>query len=612
MVQDWVDKSRTAEGVVSDFKNRISEVSQLSLLDAGCGNGLISIAFANAGSKVVGVEIEEELVEVARENAKVITNAPEFVFYDGQQLPFSDQYFDAVVSVSVLEHTSSPVLYLKEVFRVLKPDGSLYLAFPNKLWPKETHTGLFFLTYFPLTWRDFLVRLFNRNPLKDNNLHFYGYGDLVKMINEINVLDQGFTFSLVNEEGKNKNPVVLILKKVLGFFGGTYRAFLPHVMVVARKERKKVKVALMTYAMDNRNAKGSARYTRELVKNVLSDKRFDFSLVHYDRVDDPLYQQAKEILMPKINLPYGSRFISQMLFFWKYRNNQFDIVHWFQPRIYPFYWLAPARRIVVTAHGGGDITAPGLFVFSRRVFNFVLSRLNYWVGAIIGDSEFGRREIMQYYHFEARRAFNIWIGGAENFQPLSPEVSLREIHKKYGVDGPFILDVSRLQPHKNVYRLIQAYIKMRDIFDRKEKLVIVGAPFYDFESTYSLARESSYAKDIKFVDYVDEKDLNSFYSAAELFVFPSLNEGFGLPVVEAMASGVPVITSNTTSLPEITGGAGLLVDPLNVDDISKAMNSLLSDDKLRLSLISAGLDRAEIFSWSKMAEKTKELYLKIL
>ena len=120
--------------------------------------------------------------------------------------------------------------------------------------------------------------------------------------------------------------------------------------------------------------------------------------MHFDKTDDPLYKKAKEIVMPEIvRLPFGTRFIRLMLFFWKYRNDRFDIIHWFQPRLYPFFWLAPARLIVATLHGAGDVTAPASFVFSKSVFNFVLKHFNHRVSAIIVDSDIAKDEIVDAY-----------------------------------------------------------------------------------------------------------------------------------------------------------------------------------------------------------------------
>ena len=138
------------------------------------------------------------------------------------------------------------------------------------------------------------------------------------------------------------------------------------------EESEKIKVALMSYAVDGRKAKGTALYAEKLIEGIIENPRFDFYLVHYEKSPERFYSRAKEIIMPKVSLPYGSHFISQLLFFWKYRNQKFDIIHWFQPRVYPFYWLAPAKKIIVTMHGAGDITAPQNFIFSRSVLNFVL------------------------------------------------------------------------------------------------------------------------------------------------------------------------------------------------------------------------------------------------
>lgn len=614
MVDDWTDKAATARGVVSDFRARVKDPAGLSVLDAGSGSGGLSVTFAKAGALMTGVDIEEGLSDISRRHAAVQGVSPRFMCYDGVHLPLAENSFDAAVSVSVLEHTDSPKVYLGEILRVLKPGGFLYLAFPNRLWPRETHTKLWFLTYLPAFLRPAMVKLFRRNPLKDNNLHFYGLRDLKRMIRAVNERGGG-RFVVLAEAGKSISGLKALIKKIFQFFGINHRAFLPHVMLILSKEvsaAKKLKVALMTYAIDGRYAKGSARYARRLLDHLLSDERFEFFLVHFKPDDDPLYRRSREILMPQVRLPYASRFVSLLLFFFRYRNRPFDIIHWFQPRIYPLYWLAPARHIVVTAHGGGDITAPGLFVFSKQVFNFVLSRLNFAVSALIADSDFGKREIVEHYRAPPSKVHAILLGGGEDFKRLDPRESAQRIAQVYGIQSPFILDVSRLQPHKNVDSLITAYIKMRGSHpERREKLVIAGSPVFGFEKTYELARQSRFAVDISFVNYVEEKDLNALYAAAQVFVFPSLNEGFGLPVIEAMASGTPVITSNTTSLPEVAGEAGIIVPPFDTDALAREMEQVLADGTLRQSLIAKGLAHAAAFTWDKTARKTAELYLKL-
>ncbi len=365
--------------------------------------------------------------------------------------------------------------------------------------------------------------------------------------------------------------------------------------------------------MDNRATKGIALYTRKLIEGLIENANFDLHMVHFDKVTDPLYGEVNEIVMPKVNLPYGSRFISLLLFFWKYRNDPFDIIHWFHPRIYPFYWLAPAKIIVVTVHGAGDITAPNHFVFSRTVFNFVLKNFHKWIDAIIVDSKDAKSEVVKHYGFPDSKVKIVYLGGGEKFIPTKKDEARALVVEKYGIESPYILDVARLIPHKNVLSLIKAYSLMRKEYpEHKEKLVIVGGSSYNTTYEYDEAEKSYLKKDIKFIGFVEAVDLNSVYSASDLFVFPSLDEGFGLPVLEAMASGVPVITSNIASMPEIGGDAVIMVSPLDIDKIALAMHNVLTDKNLREKMIEKGLARAKEFTWTKTVEETESLYLKTL
>ena len=374
---------------------------------------------------------------------------------------------------------------------------------------------------------------------------------------------------------------------------------------------RKIKIALMSYAMDNRKAKGTALYTRKLIENILDDERFDFYLVHYDKVDDPLYKQVKEIMLPSVKLPYGSHFVSQLLFFWKYRKNKFDIIHWFQPRVYPFFWLAPAKKIIITAHGAGEFTVAKAKLFSNWLFRTVLKYFNKRVAIIIADSEHGREEIIQYYKAKPEKVRVVYLGGGEAYNSIDKAAAQELVTHKYKISAPFILDVSRLMYHKNVDSLIRAYIIYRDKYKGRAKLVIVGSPMLDYQKTYDLADNSRYKNDIYFVNFVEQKDLNSMYCAAEIFVFPSLSEGFGLPVIEAMASGTPVITSNVTSMPEVAGEAAILINPLDPEEIAEKMNEILENGSLKEKLIREGIARAKQFSWKITAEESKKIYFKV-
>ncbi len=376
--------------------------------------------------------------------------------------------------------------------------------------------------------------------------------------------------------------------------------------------QRKIKVALMSDPMDNRHGKGTAIYTRKLIEHLLEDNRVEITLVHYDLSSEPLYGKTREIRIPYLRLPFATRFVRTMLFFWKYRNEKFDIIHWFQPRLYPFFWLAPARHIVVTAHGAGDITAPGQFPLSRRIYNTLMRYFNGKIDAVVGDSDFGRAEIIEHYHTRPDRTHAILLGGGENFTALDTVEAQKRISAIYGIRIPFILDVSRLEPHKNVDTLIRAYEILRRSSTLTHSLVILGARRFGAEKTIALAHASTFKDDIVFLDSVEQTNMNALYAAADLFVFPSLNEGFGLPVVEAFASGTPVITSNVTALPEIAGDAGVTVDPMDTEALAEAMQRVLSDLPLREALVQKGLARARQFTWARTAEKTIELYQSLL
>lgn len=380
----------------------------------------------------------------------------------------------------------------------------------------------------------------------------------------------------------------------------------------------KKKIALMTYAIDGRQAKGTALYARKLTEQLLLNESngYEFVLVHFEKTDDPIYDSgASELLIPEIpfRLPYGTRFVRFLLFCWKYRKDKFDIIHWFQPRMYPFFWWAPARKIVVTVHAAGDITAPRSFrSFSRAVFNTVLILFNRYVDAMLAVSEFARQEIIQEYKVPPEKVHVTYNGGGEEYAPQDGKQH-NEVLEKYNVTSPYILSVARFQPHKNVESIVRAFDQAKDRLSRSaHQLILVGAPVKGYAGVEKAVSKAKYKQDIKMVSYVAQADLNTLYSQASVFVFVSLNEGFGLPVIEAMASGTPVITANVTSMPEIAGDAAVLVDPTNIDLISTEIQNVITSPERQEILRRKGLQRASNFTWSETAQRTLEVYNNLL
>ena len=176
-----------------------------------------------------------------------------------------------------------------------------------------------------------------------------------------------------------------------------------------------------------------------------------------------------------------------------------------------------------------------------------------------------------------------------------------ELDKKYGVKGKYILFVGTLQPRKNIKRLIEAFSKLKD---KDVDLVVVGKKGWMYDEIINSPSEFGVGNRVKFLDSVEDEDLSTFYKNAIFFILPSLYEGFGLPVLEAMEYGCPVITSNVSSLPEAGGDAVLYVNPEDVKDITEKMQKLLQDDSLRKELVAKGREQVKKFSWKKTAEQT--------
>lgn len=178
------------------------------------------------------------------------------------------------------------------------------------------------------------------------------------------------------------------------------------------------------------------------------------------------------------------------------------------------------------------------------------------------------------------------------------------LEEKYGIGGDYILFVGTLQPRKNIERLIEAFSK---ISNKPIDLVVVGKKGWMYEDILKAPKKFGVEDRVKFLDFVPDSDLSVLYKNALFFILPSLYEGFGLPVLEAMQYGCPVITSNVSSLPEAGGEAALYVDPLDTEDIAKKMSVLIKDDKLRREMIEKGLKQVRKFSWEKTARQTLEV-----
>jgi len=226
---------------------------------------------------------------------------------------------------------------------------------------------------------------------------------------------------------------------------------------------------------------------------------------------------------------------------------------------------------------------------------------------IVTDSEFVKGEIVRELGFDADRIEVVYPSAVEEAAVQLPQTYLKE---KWGLETPYILYLGTIEPRKNINRLIQAYAKVARELEQPPRLVLAGGKGWKADETYRLAEETLPGQ-ILFTGYLTAQEKKLMYQHASLFVFPSLYEGFGIPVLEAMRYGIPVVCANTSSLPEVAGDCARLVDPMDVNDIAAGMLELLADPARAALLSERGKVGAERFSWDRSAEKLMQIYRKV-
>jgi len=223
---------------------------------------------------------------------------------------------------------------------------------------------------------------------------------------------------------------------------------------------------------------------------------------------------------------------------------------------------------------------------------------------IIAVSESTKQDLINLYKIPENKIRVIYSGVGEEFRQIGDKTP--DIIKKYHLPEKFILYLGTIEPRKNIGGLIKAFEVMKDKNKNWDEvhLVIAGSPGWLCDHIYKAGRRSKYADKIIFTGFVEPYDKVYLYNLASLFVYPSFFEGFGFPPLEAMACGVPTITSNTSSLPEIVADSGLMVDPYDIDELAWTMEQVLADENLAQELTKRGMERAKIFSWDKCAKET--------
>lgn len=335
---------------------------------------------------------------------------------------------------------------------------------------------------------------------------------------------------------------------------------------------------------------GNSRYVFELAKSLceLSD---NVSIVISGEFKDDFPRNAYFPSM-KINSATKRTLYEQAILPFKF--GEFSLIH------YPDYGapLISSKPTVITLHDLAHFRYPVTFGLAQGAWKRCMTRLSVKrADTIICISEFTKKE-----------AIELLKVPPEKLKVVHSGVRFEKIGNPYpGMKEPYILYVGILQPRKNVLRLIRAFneIKKQGL---SHKLLIVGKKGWLFDDIFNEVKVLNLAKEVIFTGFMPDSYVANLYKCADLFVYPSLYEGFGFPPLEAMACGTPVIVSNVSSLPEVCGSAAYYVNPYNEDDIAKGIYKILTDENYSHELVERGLERVKTFSWEKTANEMLKIY----
>ncbi len=358
---------------------------------------------------------------------------------------------------------------------------------------------------------------------------------------------------------------------------------------------------------------GYGTYIRNLVWTLAKvDSEFEFRLIAKPEDVEELaglpgrfqaipYERADKDRMDNIAFPWFLRALKP------------DLVHipvstvpWFLPRPY-----------VVTTHDLSTL----VFGFGNEARDR-MHRMRFRRGLVRADrviavSESTRRDVLNLLNIPSARVRRIYNAIDVDFPTLGATSDVQETLDRYQIHYPFLLYAGSVRPQKNVARIIEAFAVLReDLEDHPRykdlRLVIIGDEMSKYPNIRRAVLQGRVEKQVRFLGFVPSEALHAFYRSAEVFVFPSLYEGFGLPPLEAMASGTPVVTSGVSSLPEVVGDAAMIVKPENVFDIARGIKEVLLNEALRCSLVERGFDQVRRFSWYETAAQVLETYREVL
>lgn len=361
-----------------------------------------------------------------------------------------------------------------------------------------------------------------------------------------------------------------------------------------------MKIGVMLRTIDEKQ--GIGVYTQNLMDHLLSiDRENEYVLfyrnpeflgryAHYDNVHEKVVTAPNKLIWDQVKIPLEAR------------REKLDVI--FHTKF--TLPLFARSKTVMVLHGSAWFVFPESYrPLDRTYIRAVMPWYCKKADAIISNSEMTKWDFVNILGVSPDKIKTTHFGFDSKFRPIEDSALLEEVRQRYELPERFILFVGRIDPGKNFGALIEAFSKIHT--DLPHKIVVAGHPRFDFEGDLAKVEELGLQDKVLFAGWVPPDDLAALYNLADVFVLPSFYEGFGIPVIEAMACGCPVIAADAGALPEISGGAALLVDPYSQDEIAEAIRRTLTDDGLRQRLIDSGLQRAKAFSWEKCARQTLEV-----
>jgi glycosyltransferase involved in cell wall biosynthesis len=362
---------------------------------------------------------------------------------------------------------------------------------------------------------------------------------------------------------------------------------------------------------------GVGNYTYHLVRHLLEvDRENRYCLFFFNQLRDGQDLFARSVAPYQVESSGFGTTLNSARILWEQillparaKACDVDVFHYID------HTLSLVRRpcpTVITVHDLAFFRVPEMYNLSRRFYKqFVSLRSVKRATRVITISEYTRREILEITGVDGDRVEVIPYGISAAFRPIPRDAALEAFRARARLPERFLLFVGTLQPRKNVDGLLRAFRKALDRGGFPHSLVLAGDRGWLYEEVFALIGTLGLRDRVIYMDTVPHGDLPAVYNLADLFVYPSWFEGFGLPPLEAMACGTPVICSSTTSLPEVVGDAGITVHPSDVDGLADGIARVLSDPALAARMREAGLARARTFSWDENARRTIGVYRRV-